>query len=65
MRVLIQRTAKASVSIDGQCKSAIGQGLLVLIGIEATDGSEDIEWLCKKIIVIWQILLIKRELFVA
>ncbi len=50
MRVLIQRTARASVTIDGQCKSSIGRGLLVLVGIEAADGSEDIEWLCKKIV---------------
>jgi D-tyrosyl-tRNA(Tyr) deacylase len=50
MRVLIQRTKHASVTIEGRCKSAIKQGLLVLIGIEDSDGKEDIEWLCKKIV---------------
>jgi len=50
MRVLIQRTKHASVTIEGRCKSAIKQGLLVLIGIENSDGKEDIEWLCKKIV---------------
>lgn len=50
MRVVIQRTRHASVSIDGTCKSAIGKGLLILVGIEETDGSEDIDWLCKKIV---------------
>lgn len=50
MRVLIQRTKHASVTIDGKCKSAIKQGLLVLVGIEDSDGKEDIEWLCKKIV---------------
>ena len=50
MRVLIQRTKHASVTIDGRCKSAIKQGLLVLVGIEDNDGKEDIEWLCKKIV---------------
>lgn len=50
MRVLIQRTKHASVTIDGRCKSAIKQGLLVLVGIEDSDGKEDIEWLCKKIV---------------
>jgi D-tyrosyl-tRNA(Tyr) deacylase len=50
MRVLIQRTKHASVSIEGRCKSAIKQGLLVLVGIEDSDGKEDIEWLCKKIV---------------
>ena len=50
MRVLIQRTKHASVTIDGRCKSAIKEGLLVLVGIEDSDGKEDIEWLCKKIV---------------
>lgn len=50
MRVLIQRTKHASVTIDGRCKSAIKQGLLVLVGIEDSDGKDDIEWLCKKIV---------------
>ena len=50
MRVLIQRTKHASVTIDGRCKSAIKQGLLVLVGIEDSDGKEDIEWHCKKIV---------------
>ncbi len=50
MRVVIQRVAHASVSINGACKSAIGKGMLVLVGIEAADGKEDIDWLCKKIV---------------
>lgn len=50
MRVVIQRTAHASVTINGKCKSAIGKGLLILVGIEEADQEEDIEWLCKKIV---------------
>lgn len=50
MRVVIQRVSHASVTIEGRCKSAIGQGFLVLVGIEEADGTEDIEWLCKKIV---------------
>jgi D-tyrosyl-tRNA(Tyr) deacylase len=50
MRVLIQRVSEASVTIDGTVKSAIGPGLLVLVGIETEDETEDMEWLCKKII---------------
>lgn len=50
MRVVIQRVSHASVTIDGHCKSAIAQGMLILIGIEEADGAEDIEWLCKKIV---------------
>ena len=49
MRTLIQRVQHASVTIDGQLKSKIGKGLLVLVGIEDRDTQEDIEWLCKKI----------------
>ena len=50
MRVVIQKTSHASVTIDGHCKSSIGKGLLILIGIEESDGKEDIDWLCKKIV---------------
>ena len=50
MRVIIQRVSKAAVSIGGQLKSAIGKGLLVLVGIEDEDGVEDIDFLVKKIV---------------
>src|SRR5574344_1199662 len=50
MRVVIQRVSHASVTIGGIEKSSISQGLLVLLGIEANDTSEDIDWLCKKIV---------------
>ena len=48
MRLLIQRVKKASVSIHGQVKSTIGNGLLLLLGIEATDTQADIDYLVKK-----------------
>ena len=48
MRTLIQRVQHASVTIDGQVKSKIGKGLLILVGIEDRDTQADIEWLCKK-----------------
>ncbi len=50
MKAVIQRVTKASVTIDGKVHSQIGKGLLVLIGIEDADGSEDIEWLSNKIV---------------
>ena len=50
MKVVIQRVKCASVSIDNKLKSSIEKGLLILLGIEANDKNEDIEWLCKKII---------------
>jgi D-tyrosyl-tRNA(Tyr) deacylase len=50
MRLLIQRVRRAAVEIGGEEFSRIGQGLLVLVGIEAADGDEDIEWLVKKLL---------------
>lgn len=50
MRVVIQRCSEASVSINNNIKSAIGPGMVILIGIEDADGDEDIEWLCRKIV---------------
>jgi len=49
MRTVIQRVQHCSVTIDGQLKSNIGNGMLVLVGIEDRDTQEDIKWLCKKI----------------
>lgn len=49
MRVLIQRVQQASVHIDGQLRASIGQGLLVLIGVEDADTPEDAFWLAKKV----------------
>lgn len=50
MRVVIQRVTEASVSIDGETKSSIGNGLLVLVGIEDADTRDDAAWLAKKIV---------------
>jgi len=50
MRAVIQRVIQASVTIDGQPHAAIGQGLVVLLGIAAADQDEDLDWLCAKIV---------------
>lgn len=50
MRVVIQRVSHASVTIDHICKSAIKEGMLILLGIEEADNKEDIKWLCNKIV---------------
>ncbi len=50
MRAVIQRVSHASVTINGTVKSSIQQGYLILLGICADDGLEDVEWLVKKII---------------
>ena len=48
MRAVIQRVSSASVTIDGAVKSAIGPGLMILLGIGHGDGQEDVDWLVKK-----------------
>ena len=50
MRIVIQRVSHASVTIEGKVKSAIQQGYLILLGIEESDTSEDINWLVRKVI---------------
>ena len=50
MRTVIQRVKQASVTVNGSVVSAIGQGLLLLLGIEATDTEEDIQWLSRKVL---------------
>lgn len=50
MKAVIQRVTNADVTIDGVVKSAIEQGLLVLLGIADADDMEDITWLSNKIV---------------
>ncbi len=50
MRMLIQKVTEASVTIEGKTKSAIGKGLLVLIGVEDRDTEADIDWLAGKLV---------------
>ena len=50
MRVILQRTTQASVTIDGVLVSEIGQGFLVLVGIEGDDTVDDAQWLAGKIV---------------
>ena len=48
MRILIQRVAKASVSVDDKVISQIGKGLVVLLGIGHGDGEEQVAFLAEK-----------------
>lgn len=50
MRAVIQRVSRASVTIDGTVFSQIENGLLVLLGVEDSDGLDDIIWLSSKIV---------------
>lgn len=49
MRIVAQRVSRASVTINGKIKSAIGAGMMILLGIEEADHEEDVEWLCAKL----------------
>jgi D-tyrosyl-tRNA(Tyr) deacylase len=50
MRIIIQRVTQAQVQIDGKLSSEIGNGLLILLGIEDADSDEDLNWLAQKVV---------------
>ena len=50
MRIVIQRVKRASVTVNGSVVSSIGEGLLLLLGIEDADTEEDIQWLSRKVL---------------
>lgn len=50
MIAVVQRVTTASVTIDGTVKSSVGNGLLLLVGIEDADNLDDIDWLASKIV---------------
>lgn len=50
MRAVIQRVSSASVTVEERITGSVENGLLVFVGIEDTDTSEDIEWLSSKIV---------------
>jgi len=50
MRAVVQRVSRSSVTVDENMVGQIGQGLMVLIGVEHEDGPEDVKWLVEKII---------------
>jgi D-tyrosyl-tRNA(Tyr) deacylase len=50
MKVVIQRVSHASVTVEEKIVANIQKGLLVLVGVEAEDNADDIDWLVNKII---------------
>ena len=50
MKVLIQRSKKASCVVDGKVTGSIENGLVVFVGFTSSDTKEDIEYLCRKIV---------------
>ena len=49
MKAVIQRVSGSFVSIEGEVKSNIGQGLMILAGFENEDTEEDLQWMSKKV----------------
>lgn len=50
MIAVVQRVSESSVSIGGRVRSEVGEGLMILLGIEDADNDDDMEWLSKKIV---------------
>ena len=48
--MLIQRVTQAQVEVDGQVTDQIGNGLLILLGVEHDDTTEDASWLAQKVV---------------
>ena len=49
MKAVLQRAASASVAVAGEVVGSIGQGVLVLLGIERGDGADDVDWMVRKV----------------
>jgi len=49
VRALVQRVSSASVAVDGELIARIGPGMLVLLGVAATDDRDDAEWIARKL----------------
>ena len=52
MRLVIQRVSRASVTVDGEVKSSIAEGLMVLVGVEHGDTLDDVKWLVGKTVAL-------------
>ena len=52
MRLVIQRVSRASVTVDGEVKSSIEHGLMVLVGVEHGDTLDDVKWLVGKTVAL-------------
>ncbi|KQT21807.1 D-tyrosyl-tRNA(Tyr) deacylase [Chryseobacterium sp. Leaf404] len=50
MKAVIQRVSEASVKVDGRITGEITKGLMLLIGIDASDEKADADWLIQKIL---------------
>jgi D-tyrosyl-tRNA(Tyr) deacylase len=50
MRACVQRVSEACVCVDGETVGAIGPGLVVLLGVAAADGQDQVRWMAEKLV---------------
>ncbi|RLN38972.1 D-tyrosyl-tRNA(Tyr) deacylase [Panicum miliaceum] len=50
MRAVVQRVLSASVEVEGRVVSAIGPGILVLVGVHEADTDSDADYICRKVL---------------
>lgn len=50
MRAVIQRVSRAKVSVEGEIKGSIDEGLLVLLGVGSTDTDKDMTYIADKLV---------------
>jgi D-aminoacyl-tRNA deacylase len=58
MRAVVQTVSEAEVTVEGASVGAIGEGLLVLLGVTHTDGDEEVRWIAEKI---WGLRIMRDE----
>ena len=49
MRAVVQRVTSSSVTVNGEVKGSIGNGLMVLLGVETDDGQKDLDYMVEKV----------------
>jgi D-tyrosyl-tRNA(Tyr) deacylase len=59
MKAVVQTVSEAEVTVEGDAVGAIGEGLLVLLGVTHTDGPEEVRWIAEKI---WSLRIMRDEL---
>ena len=50
MKIVVQRVKEANVKVDNEIVGKISEGLMLLIGVDEDDDTNDADWLIKKII---------------
>lgn len=58
MKAVVQTVSEAEVVVEGTVVGAIGEGLLVLVGVTHTDGPEEVRWIAEKI---WSLRIMRDE----